>query len=50
MFMKNCWYVAGWSHEVEADGLMARTICGKRLVFWRDEAGAIHALDGLGSQ
>jgi vanillate O-demethylase monooxygenase subunit len=45
MFMKNCWYVAGWSHEVEADGLMARTICGKRLVFWRDEAGAIHALD-----
>ncbi|MCI2808189.1 aromatic ring-hydroxylating dioxygenase subunit alpha [Eoetvoesiella caeni] len=45
MFMKNCWYVAGWSHEVEADALFARTICNKRIVFWRDEAGRLHALD-----
>lgn len=45
MFMKNCWYVAGWSSEIGADTLVARTICGKRLVFWRDESGQICALD-----
>jgi len=45
MFMKNCWYVAGWAHEIQSDALFTRTICGRRLVFWRDQAGALHAMD-----
>jgi hypothetical protein len=25
MFIRNCWYVVAWDHEVPADGLFART-------------------------
>lgn len=40
MFVRNSWYVAAWSHEVAADGLLARTIIDVPLVLWRDAAGA----------
>jgi vanillate O-demethylase monooxygenase subunit len=43
MFIKNCWYVAAWAHEIPAGQLFKRTICGQPIVFWRDEAGALHA-------
>jgi phenylpropionate dioxygenase-like ring-hydroxylating dioxygenase large terminal subunit len=45
MFIENCWYVAGWNHEVGADALFSRTICGKRILLWRDGKGAIQAFD-----
>ncbi len=45
MFMQDCWYVAAWDHEVPADGLFARTICGKPIVFWRDDDGRVRAFD-----
>jgi phenylpropionate dioxygenase-like ring-hydroxylating dioxygenase large terminal subunit len=44
-FLKNTWYVAAWSHEIAADGMLARTITNVPLLFWRDRAGAVVALD-----
>ena len=44
-FLRDCWYVAGWTHEVDADRLFQRTICEKPIVFWRDRAGTLHAFD-----
>jgi len=38
-WMKNCWYVAARDNEINCDGLLARTICGTRLVFYRTENG-----------
>jgi phenylpropionate dioxygenase-like ring-hydroxylating dioxygenase large terminal subunit len=46
MFLHNCWYAASWSEEL-AQGLLERTICGKKLVLFRDDAGAPVALSGV---
>jgi len=43
-FLRNTWYVAAWSHEINEAGLLARTITGTPLLFWRDSAGRIVAL------
>jgi phenylpropionate dioxygenase-like ring-hydroxylating dioxygenase large terminal subunit len=43
MFLKNCWYVAAWSHEVGEEAFLARTITGTPVVLWRDGAGAVVA-------
>ncbi|MFB4296542.1 Rieske 2Fe-2S domain-containing protein [Actinomadura sp. NTSP31] len=40
---RNQWYVAAYSEEV-GDGLLARTICGEPLVFYRTGAGQAVAL------
>lgn len=45
MFIQNCWYVVAWSHEIGADTLFSRTICGKKILLWRAENGDIQALD-----
>jgi hypothetical protein len=29
MFLRNCWYVAGWSHDIAADSLVSRTMLGE---------------------
>ncbi|MFT3755564.1 MAG: aromatic ring-hydroxylating dioxygenase subunit alpha [Pseudoxanthomonas sp.] len=44
MFPKNAWYVACMPEEV-ADKPLGRKICGERMVFYRDGAGTVHALD-----
>ena len=44
-FPLNAWYVAAWSYEVGRREPLARTVCNKRLVFWRKSDGAIAALD-----
>ena len=44
-FLKNTWYVAAWSHEITADGMLARTITRLPLIFWRDAAGEVVALE-----
>ena len=36
MFIKNTWYVAGWSKEVPQDGFLARTLLGIPVALWRD--------------
>jgi phenylpropionate dioxygenase-like ring-hydroxylating dioxygenase large terminal subunit len=45
MFIKNCWYVAGWGKEVPMDGFLARTIINIPLAIWRDGAGSIVAFE-----
>jgi len=40
MFVKRCWYVACWSHELDDGVLLARTVLGEPLVLYRSEAGA----------
>ncbi|MSQ69906.1 MAG: aromatic ring-hydroxylating dioxygenase subunit alpha [Betaproteobacteria bacterium] len=44
-FILNAWYVAAWPAEVASDKLLARTICAKEMVFFRDAAGRAVALE-----
>ena len=44
-FIRNCWYVSAWSHEITQDAMFTRTIAGKAIVFWRDGGGTLHAFD-----
>jgi phenylpropionate dioxygenase-like ring-hydroxylating dioxygenase large terminal subunit len=45
MFLRNCWYVAGWSHHFAADALVTRTILGEPIVLYRKRDGGIVALE-----
>jgi len=44
MFLKNCWYVAAWDHELSG-GFLARTILGDPVVLFRSGDGAPVALE-----
>ena len=44
MFLRNCWYVAAWDHELE-DGFLARTILDEPVVLFRGADGAPRALE-----
>src|SRR4029079_19138154 len=44
-FPLNAWYVAAWSHEVGPRKPLARTVCNRRIVFWRTSDRAIAALE-----
>jgi len=41
MFIKNTWYVAAWDHEVETEGLFARTIIGVPILMFRTSDGKL---------
>lgn len=43
-FIENSWYMAGWSEELGAGKLLARTIIEQPLVLFRDEGGQALAL------
>jgi phenylpropionate dioxygenase-like ring-hydroxylating dioxygenase large terminal subunit len=45
MFLKNAWYVAAWDHEILADTLLARTLLGVPVLFYRKENGDVVAMD-----
>ena len=45
MFLKNCWYVGGWDHEVMDGKLLERRLLNQPVVFYRGESGQIVALD-----
>ncbi|WP_233342824.1 aromatic ring-hydroxylating dioxygenase subunit alpha [Burkholderia cepacia] len=45
MFVRNCWYVAGWDKDVPADGFLSRVIANIPIVFWRDSASQVVALE-----
>jgi phenylpropionate dioxygenase-like ring-hydroxylating dioxygenase large terminal subunit len=45
MFIKNCWYVAAWDHEINAGSLLGRTLLGKSIVFYRESSGRVVALE-----
>ena len=34
MFIRNCWYVVAWDHELPADGLFGRTVIGEPLLLF----------------
>ena len=42
-FLKNCWYVAAWSHEIEPRPL-GRIVLNEPVVFFRKKDGAVIAL------
>jgi vanillate O-demethylase monooxygenase subunit len=43
-FLRNTWYLAAWSEEVPSAQLLARTIAGDPLVFFRTAEGDVTAL------
>lgn len=47
LFVRNCWYVAAWTHELDETGMLARTILSSPLVLWRDSEGRAIAFDDL---
>jgi len=44
-FLKNCWYVAAWDHELIDGKLMPRTILEQPLVLYKGDSGKAVALD-----
>lgn len=45
MFIRNCWYVVAWDHEIGPDKLFSRTVIGEPLVLFRTSDGGISALE-----
>ncbi len=45
MWLKNCWYVIAWEHEIPADGFLARTVLGEPLLVYRTSNGALTVLE-----
>jgi vanillate O-demethylase monooxygenase subunit len=39
MFLRNCWYVIAWDHEVPADGLFARRVLNEPIIVFRTAGG-----------
>src|SRR5215472_7160636 len=46
MFLHNCWYVAGWSHDIATGSLVSRTILDEPIVLYRTADGSVVALEG----
>jgi len=44
MFVRNCWYVIAWDHEVPPDALFTRTVLGEAILLYRIADGEITAL------
>ena len=44
IFVKNCWYVAAWDHELIDGAKLARTILAKHVVVSKDVTGNVAAL------
>lgn len=45
MFMRDCWYVIAWDHEVPAQGLFSRRVIGEPVLLYRKASGEIVALE-----
>jgi phenylpropionate dioxygenase-like ring-hydroxylating dioxygenase large terminal subunit len=45
MFLKNCWYVGAWDHEIMDGKLLERRILNEPVVFYRGASGRVVALD-----
>jgi vanillate O-demethylase monooxygenase subunit len=45
MLLKDNWYVAAWSAELEPGATLSRRVCNQALVLFRTAAGAIAALE-----
>lgn len=44
MFLRNCWYVIAWAHELPAYKPIARQVIGEPIVLFRTASGSIQAL------
>ena len=44
MFVRNCWYMAGWSRDFGHDELKAVTMLNERIVIYRKNDGGLVAL------
>jgi phenylpropionate dioxygenase-like ring-hydroxylating dioxygenase large terminal subunit len=45
MFLRNCWYVAGWSHHFPENTLVPRRLLGEPVVLYRKQDGGVVALE-----
>lgn len=48
MWLRNCWYVIAWDHEIpaaDAPQLFTRTVLGEPVLVYRTQAGALVALE-----
>ncbi len=45
MFLRNCWYVAGWDHEIQRLKLLRRMLLGEPVLLYRKGDGAPVALE-----
>ncbi len=45
MFVKNCWYVAGWSAELSDSGITALSIINEPLILFRTSGGDVVVLE-----
>jgi vanillate O-demethylase monooxygenase subunit len=45
MFLRNCWYVAAWDHELIDGRLLPRTLLGHNVVLYKGDNGKVVALD-----
>ncbi|MEO5734037.1 MAG: aromatic ring-hydroxylating dioxygenase subunit alpha [Rubrivivax sp.] len=45
MFVRNSWYVAAWSDEIEPGKLLGRTLLGDAVLLYRGESGRLAALE-----
>jgi phenylpropionate dioxygenase-like ring-hydroxylating dioxygenase large terminal subunit len=45
MYVRNCWYVACWSHELETDALISRTILKQAIALYRTQNGSVASLE-----
>ena len=44
-YVRNAWYVAAWTHEIEPSKTFAITILDEPVVIWRSEGGLLAALE-----
>jgi phenylpropionate dioxygenase-like ring-hydroxylating dioxygenase large terminal subunit len=44
-FIRNCWYMVAWDHEIPPHGLFSRTVIGEPLLLFRKSDGEIVALE-----
>ncbi len=45
MFIRNCWYVIAWDHEIHRDALFSRTVLGEPILVYRTADDALVALE-----
>jgi phenylpropionate dioxygenase-like ring-hydroxylating dioxygenase large terminal subunit len=45
MFIRNCWYVVAWDHEIPENALFSRMVLGEPLLLFRTAGGDIVALE-----
>ena len=44
MYVRNCWYVAAWDHELKVGELISRTLINEPVALYRAQDGAIVGL------